>query len=443
MNTTVAALTHNYDRFIEVAPDAQAAAARLERLCDLPGVERHIARLNADLQKDLIAVISLSNFLFHFLVRHPDAIGLIGNPPRQHAEELIQLRDIEALRLYKYRELLKIVWMDIACVCEYREILTALSRLAEDVLQQALRLSLPEDSYKTFTRSTATIALGKLGANELNFSSDIDLMFVSVNPDLSLNEYQALQKIQFDSIRTLNRALEEKTAEGFLYRVDLKLRPWGNSGPLCMAIDDTENYYAVSSEPWERFAWLRARLIAGSETLWGDLQDRMHPFVFKRSLSTDDLAKFVAIKNDMAKARRRAGNWNVKVGEGGIRDIEFFIQMLQLANAAGNKNLQTTSTLEALAGLRNAGLITNVEEQEILATYLFLRQLENRLQMVDERQTHDLPDSRDKRLLLARSMRMHGDSNEEILNAFEENLIAHRSIAKKYFERILPGEQIV
>lgn len=421
----------------------QAAATRLGRLCEISGVEQRINRLNAGLQKDLIAIIGLSNFLFHFIVRHPDSISLIGNPPRQHADEITGIRDIDALRLYKYRELLKIVWMDVSGVCEYREILTALSKLAEDVLQQVLRLSLQEDIYNNFTRSTTTIALGKLGANELNFSSDIDLMFVSVNPDESKTEYQALQKTQFDAIRMLNRTLEEKTAEGFLYRVDLKLRPWGNSGPLCMAIDDTENYYAVSSEPWESFAWLRARLVAGSENLWNDLRDRMLPFVYKRSLSTDDLEKFVAIKNDMSKARRRQGNWNVKVGEGGIRDIEFFVQMLQLANAAGNQQLQTTSTLDALAGLREAGLITEVEEKEILSSYLFLRRLENRLQMIDERQTHDLPDKRDKRLLLARSMQMNGVSNDEILGDFEEKLITHRSIARKYFERILPGEKIV
>lgn len=443
MITTVAVLTHNYDRFIEVAPDAQAAAARLERLCDIPGVEQRIQRLKTGLQKDLVAIISLSSFLFHFLIRHPDAISVIGNTPRQHAGEITAISDIEALRLYKYRELLKIVWMDTSGVCQYREVLTALSRLAEDVLRQALRLSLSEDHFNTFARSTATIALGKLGANELNFSSDIDLIFVSVNPDESKSEYQALQKVQFDSIRTLNRTLEENTAEGFLYRVDLKLRPWGNSGPLCMAIDDTENYYAVSSEPWERFAWLRARLITGSEFLWNDLRDRMHPFIFKRSLGIDDLEKFVAIKNDMAKARRRQGNWNVKVGEGGIRDIEFFIQMLQLANAGANRRLQTTGTMDALAGLREGGLITDIEEQEILTSYLFLRRLENRLQMIEERQTHDLPDNRDKRLLLARSMLMGGDSNEEILNAFEENLLTHRSIARKYFERILPGEKII
>lgn len=414
----------------------------MERLLETAGMEDRINRLNKSLQKDLLYIISISNFLFHFLIRHPDAVGLIGMPPRQH-DDVIDISNVEALRLYKYRELLKIAWMDISEVCDYREVLSALSKLAVDVMRQALRLSLSEDIYKTFMQSSSTIALGKLGANELNFSSDIDLMFVSVNPGQSINEYQVLQKKLYDSIRAVNQLLEEKTAEGFLYRVDLKLRPWGNSGPLCMAIDDTENYYAASSEPWERFAWLRARLIAGSETLWNDLLMRMQPFIYKRSLSTDDLARFVTIKNDMGKARKRQGHWNIKVGEGGIRDIEFFIQMLQITNAAGNRRLQTTSTMTALSGLSEAGLITATEEKEIFNSYIFLRRLENRLQMIDELQTHDLPDSHAKRLLLARSMKLNGTGNDEILNNFEENLLTHQSIAKKYFERILPGEKVV
>lgn len=406
-------------------------------------MEQRIRRLDDTLQRDLVNIISLSNFLFHFIIRHPEAVGLIGMPPREHEQGLTDIRDAEALRLYKYRELLKIAWMDVSEVCEYREVLSALSKLAVDVFRHALVLSLTDDVYKTFMRSSCTIALGKLGANELNFSSDIDLVFVSVNPDQSISEYQALQKILFDAIRSFNQLMEENTAEGFLYRVDLKLRPWGKSGPLCMAIDDTENYYAASSEPWERFAWLRARSIAGSETLWNDLLMRMQPFIYKRSLSTDDLTRFVTIKNDMGKARKRQGHWNVKVGEGGIRDIEFFIQMLQLANAAGYGNLRTTSTIGALSGLSEAGLITEMEEKEILTSYIFLRRLENRLQMIDERQTHDLPDNRDKRLLLARSMKSHGASNDEILNNFEDNLLTYQSVAKRYFERILPGENLV
>ena len=120
-------MTKNYDRFVEAAPDPQVAATRLDRLCETPGVEKRVNRLNEVLQKDLINIISISNFLFHFIIRHPDAIGLIGMPPRQHDQEL-DIKDVEALRLYKYRELLKIAWMDMSGVCEYRGVLSALSK---------------------------------------------------------------------------------------------------------------------------------------------------------------------------------------------------------------------------------------------------------------------------------------------------------------------------
>ncbi|MBF8270585.1 MAG: Bifunctional glutamine synthetase adenylyltransferase/adenylyl-removing enzyme [Gammaproteobacteria bacterium] len=431
----------NLDHYIQAAPNPQAAAIRMERLCAEAGVEQRLQGMQDTLRRDLINIVSLSNFLFHFLIRHPDAIALLGTPPRPDERELNTLRNLDELRLYKYQELLKITWMDVSGLCDYREVLAALSKLAIDVVRQTLRLSLPADHYQTFTQCLSVLALGKLGAYELNYSSDIDLIFVCVNPDKSLEEYQSLQKLLFDCIRILTQTLEEKTAEGFLYRVDLKLRPWGKSGPLCMAIDDTEHYYAVSSVPWERFAWIRARLIAGSEFLGNDLLLRMRPFVYKRSLSTDDLNKFIVIKSEMSDARKRRGHWNVKVGEGGIRDIEFFIQMLQLANGARQKQLQTNSTLSALSILRETGLISVTEEQEVLTSYIFLRRLENRLQIVDERQVHDLPDERDKRLVLARSLAVNGDSDVEVLNNFEDTLITHRSIAKKYFDRILPGEQ--
>lgn len=433
-------MTHTFERFIKAAPDPNTAANRIDRLCKESDAGLRISKLDDVLQKDLIAIISLSNFLFHFVLRHPDVIGLIGHTPRADDREISKIGGMDELRLYKYRELLKITWMDMSGLCDYRVILTDLSRLAIDILRRTMKLSVSRDDYTTVIQSSCVIALGKLGANELNFSSDIDLIFVTVNPDKSISEYQELQKLLINFIRTLNHTLEEKTVEGFLYRVDQKLRPWGASGPLCMAIDDTEHYYEASSEPWERFAWSRARLIAGSENLGNDLLDRMQPFVYRRSLGMDDLDKFVEIKQDMSRARKRPGKWDVKTGEGGIRDIEFFIQMLQIVNAAGYNELKTTSTIKAMSGLRETGLISTTEESELYESYIFLRRLENRLQMIDELQTHDLSDDRAKRLVLARSLVRHADSDDQILNEFEEQLITHRSIAKKYFERVLPGE---
>ena len=194
------------------------------------------------------------------------------------------------------------------------------------------------------------------------------------------------QKILQDSIRKISYQLEQRSADGFLYRVDLNLRPWGRSGPLVMTVDETENYYEASSQAWERIAWLRARPISGSSALSDDLINRLQPFIYRRSLSTDDIERFLQIKNEMQIVRQRKGSWNVKLGEGGIRDLEFFIQILQLVNAYSNKKLQTTGTLNVLSELNRADLISDIDSKDILHSYLFLRRLENRLQMVDEQQ---------------------------------------------------------
>jgi glutamate-ammonia-ligase adenylyltransferase len=155
-------------------------------------------------------------------------------------------------------------------------------------------------------------------------------------------------------------------------------------------------------------------------------------------LSSDDLDRFVEIKSEMSKVRRRKGYWNVKLGEGGIRDLEFFIQMLQMVNAYGSEDLQKTSTLIVLSGLNKHGFLTDNEAAEIRHSYLFLRRLENRLQMIDEEQTHELPDEYGKRLIVAKSMNIEGDSDSEIIDKFETELFTNQSIAKNYFERLLP-----
>lgn len=435
-------MVSNLDRLIEASPDPQTTAFRFERLSEERDILKSIERLPQELLAGFIAIISISKFLFHFLCRHPDAIDQLGVRYVGDRKPLVKIGSLDELRIHKYYELFKITWMDLAGTCRYQEILQALSDLAVIVTQKTLELCTRMEHRGIVNESMTVMALGKLGACELNYSSDIDLIFVTVNPEDSLEDYHVLQGLLIDALRSMNRALEQKTEEGFLYRVDMKLRPWGSSGPLVMAIDDTENYYAASSEPWERFAWLRARSIAGSRDLAADLLARLHPFIFKRSLGSDDLQHFVEIKDSMSKARRRQGYWNVKVGRGGIRDIEFFIQILQLVNAGRHSVLQTTGTLTALAGLRTCGLISVEEERKLHESYIFLRRLENRLQMFEENQTHDLPDERNRRLILARSLNrgVTNMDNEQILNEFEEELIAHQSIAAKYFERVLPAK---
>lgn len=424
---------------IELAPDPQAASLRLDRMRQDAAVRRYLDALPPRRLGEFVALISVSRFLFHFLCRHPEVIALGSEATSVPAAKPPECRTADELRLYKYRELFRIAWRDVSSHGAYEDVLAALTSLAEVILRQAMNLAVSSAEGWIWRDSLCVCALGKLGAGELNFSSDIDLVFLSDNHGPSGIEIGPFQKRLSDALRDLVRFLEEKTADGFLYRVDLNLRPWGRSGPLFMAIDDAEHYFEASSDPWERYAWLRARPIAGAVALGEDLRQRLQPFIFTRSLGSQDLDRFVGIKNEISRVRSRRGHWNVKVGEGGIRDIEFFVQTLQLVNGARCTYLQSTNTLHALAGLMRAGLISRDEEGAMRRAYLFLRRLENRLQMVDEQQTHELPDEPARRRVLARSLGFASGVDEESLHNFETELSVARSVARTFFERILPA----
>ncbi len=423
------------DSLLEAAPDPKAAAARLAQLREDPEARRLVDGMAQDPLRTLISLVSVSRFLFHFLCRHPDAMAVIGAGTPTLLPAGAQV-DPELLRRTKYRELLRIAALDLQAQQPYEQVLTALSDLADRTVVAALDLA-GADNLKTKLRDGVCIfALGKQGAGELNFSSDLDLIYVSANG--AEGDIEVFQKHLIDGLRRFSKILEDTTENGFLYRVDLNLRPWGRSGPLFMALDDTEHYYEASSEAWERIAWLRARPIAGAMPIGQELLQRLRPFIYRRSLGSDDLDRFISIKTEMTNARRRRGQWNVKVGEGGIRDIEFFVQILQLVNAGRHPALRTTSTLSALTGLVDCGLVPAEEARDMCAAYLFLRRLENRLQMIDEQQTHELPEDPQRRLLLARSLGLPGKSDDELLEAFETELLVNRSVAQRSFEHILP-----
>jgi glutamate-ammonia-ligase adenylyltransferase len=228
--------------------------------------------------------------------------------------------------------------MDIGSnsISGYEFILDHLSILADNVILKSMQITSEKLDYPCRSQQQlpfCIFAMGKLGAQELNYSSDVDLIFVSKNDCDKSSDTHAYQNGVVEHIRRFNQMMEDISEDGFLYRVDLKLRPWGRSGPLVLSLDATEHYYEASTEAWERFAWLRARIAGGDVKLGEELLHRLGAFIYLRSLSSDDLHRFVQIKNDLARQRRREGCWNVKLGAGGIRDIEFFIQTLQIVNA--------------------------------------------------------------------------------------------------------------
>jgi glutamate-ammonia-ligase adenylyltransferase len=430
----------NYSALLDQAPDPESATLRFERLLQDDTVRRCVEKMSADDLPVFVHLLSISDFIFRFLSRHPDAVALLHDPTAPEINALAGVTDVRTLRLYKYQELLKITWMDLGGRHDYRRVLRDLSQLADNVITRCLQLVSVRDRYPTHGDSLipfCVFAMGKLGACELNYSSDVDLVFVC--SDDVHEDIHAYQEGVTEQIRKFNQAMEENTEDGFLYRIDLKLRPWGRSGSLVLSVDQTEHYYEASTESWERFAWLRARIVAGEAALGEDLLARLQPFIYLRTLGSDDLQRFLDIKQQMAKQRQRQGSWNVKLGEGGIRDIEFFIQMLQTVNARTRPALKTTNTLDALHELVQGGFVAPEDGRAIQDTYLFLRRLENRLQMIDEQQTHQLPDEYKQRMKIASSMGCGSSREACTMEEFNRTLDQHRKIALSCFERILPS----
>lgn len=418
------------------------ATIRMENLLKDTFIRRHLDNMSDFNLQTFISLISYSNFIYRYFCRHPDLVTLLGNNYALDLNRIESINDIDKLRFFKYEELLKVTWLDLLGKFSYKVILDRLSILADCLILKVMQIVVIGKNYPTFNRLQipfCIFAMGKLGAKELNYSSDIDLIFVSMDSDEFNGDVQAYQAGVINHIRQFNKVMQETTEDGFLYRVDLKLRPWGRSGPLVLSVDETEHYYEASTEAWERFAWLRARIVGGDTRLGDDLLQRLQPFIYLRSLSSNDLHRFIQIKNDMSKNRQKTGSWNVKLGEGGIRDIEFFIQMLQIVNAHSHAVLKSQNTLTVLEHLVKLGFISRDEGENINNSYLFLRRLENRLQMFDEQQTHQLPDDHDQRKKIACSLGFGPVDQENTLETFEQHLSRHRKIAEACFDRILPG----
>ena len=273
---------------------------------------------------------------------------------------------------------------------------TDLSNLATACVRAALAHAGLEDRVVVF-------GMGKLGGKELNFLSDIDLLFVHADglaSEDSDTDRGAVIELHA-ALRTMVRRLEGAGRWRPVFRVDLRLRPFGSRGPLSMSVSATESYYERHGRAWERQAWLRARPIAGARALGEQMLERLRPFVYRRTVS---LAIFDEVAELMARARRetrRAAGVDLKLDEGGIRTIEFALQALQLLHAGRNPSLRSPSTLRTLDRLLAAGLVSDREYRELADAYRFFRRVEHRVQLAEGNQTHSLPDDPDRRRLLA------------------------------------------
>jgi [glutamine synthetase] adenylyltransferase / [glutamine synthetase]-adenylyl-L-tyrosine phosphorylase len=319
-----------------------------------------------------------------------------------------------ALRRQRLREMVRIAWRDLAGDATVSETLSDASAFADAAIAAAVRYA-QADLARTYgeprnvtgeAQPFIVLGMGKLGGGELNFSSDIDLIFVFPDKGETSGARSVDNEDFFTRLgRLVVRILGERTAEGFVFRVDMRLRPFGESGPLVASGLFLHDYLQTHGRDWERYAWVKARALTGVDA-WKLIQaESVRPFVYRRYL---DFGVFEALREMKAliekEVARRDLADHVKLGPGGIREIEFITQAFQLIRGGQDRRMQTPSLLEVLPQLAGGKLLPARVAQELEAAYLFLRRLENRLQMLDDQQTHTVPSDALTRERIALSM---------------------------------------
>ncbi len=366
----------------------------------------------------LIQILSTSQHLSDLLVADPESLDLLlmtegrAFARRSLVDELVSevsvLEDEQAvmrsLRRFKRRETLRISYGDIVREQSLRTVTQQISYLAEAILDAALGAAWrrvatqrgiplgPDGRPARFV----VLGMGKLGGQELNYSSDVDLIFL-YDADGQTDGRRTITNAEFfDRLaRELVRLIAEATELGAPYRVDLRLRPEGEQGPLARSVASALQYYDVRGRTWERQAYIKARPVAGDRKLGAEFLRQLDPWIYRRYLSRAEISEIKALKRRIEQRTEGEGAdaRDVKTGHGGIRDVEFVIQFLQLLNGTAMPGVRSGNTLEAITRLANVGCLTNQERTLLEANYSFLRKIEHRLQIMFDLQTHLLPDA--------------------------------------------------
>jgi glutamate-ammonia-ligase adenylyltransferase len=321
------------------------------------------------------------------------------------------------LREFRNRQMLGILWRDISGISDLPSTLAALSDLADVLIECAsnlVRASLVARFGEIVAKdgramSLIVLAMGKLGGQELNFSSDVDLVFVyPADGESNGRRRQSANEYFTRWARQLVGLLDETTEHGFVYRVDTRLRPFGDSGPLVVSLAALEAYLMQHGRSWERYAYIKARIIGQSsdEAVADELmEDLVRPFVYRRYL---DYGIFESLREMKALITAEVGSRelasNIKLGPGGIREIEFIVQSLQLVRGGADRKLRERKLLQVLPQLVQGGGLRSAAASGLADAYRFLRRLENFLQAIRDRQTHELPDNDADRLRIALAM---------------------------------------
>lgn len=455
-------ITPAYQQALKCLP-LQLHSEAIRFLEDIPDELLTGDSLPEDWPETLVTVVAASPFVAQTIIRRPDFLlnqikdgslfkkishTDLNKSITANLEKIDNEQELStALREIRYQHSLRIAWRDLAGWADLEETLGALSNLADVLVSSALekiqqwtsdKLGEPIGELSNSPASLYIYALGKLGGRELNFSSDIDLIFFysedgeTKGKDKKVTNHEFFIKVSQQLIKILN----EQTKDGFVFRVDMRLRPNGKSGPLAMSFTAAENYYLIHGREWERYAWIKARLIAGDEKNGNNFLESLKPYVFRKYLDYGTIEAIRSLKESInQELRRKKISNNIKLGPGGIREIEFIGQTFQLIRGGRDLSLQRRGILKILNELGKKEYITPRAITELSIAYDFLRRTENRLQMVAEQQTHVLPKDQDEQIRLAASM----DFSD--WDAFKASLDKHMGRVHSHFDLLVEAPQ--
>jgi glutamate-ammonia-ligase adenylyltransferase len=426
----IARIAVQLDSVLPISADPTMALTNLERfVAAVPSVEATLRALaeNPSTTEILLEVFSTSQYFSEVLIRDPGLLDWLPKSAERRDRRaleaelwssIVSLPDDEsrtlAIRRFRRRESLRIGYNDIVRGSPLEIITEDISNLAEACIEAAVRLARTRAETRFGTPLTlrgsparfVVLGLGKLGGEELNYSSDIDLIFL-YDEDGQTTGLKVVSNAEFFARvgSEVVRILAEHTELGMAYRVDMRLRPDGEQGALASSLDATLGYYVTRGRTWERQALIKCRPVAGDLDLGQTFQEAITPFVYRRYLGAAEIAEIKALKRRIEQRTVSAGTEEieVKTGKGGIRDVEFVVQFLQLLHGGEYPEVRIGNTLGAIAQLERVGCLNADERYLMDETYRFLRRLEHRLQIVFDRQTHEMPrDLEDLRTLALR-----------------------------------------
>ena len=382
-----------------------------------------------------------SRYAHHLVAARPELReeidrAALGGWTREAMQGVLREREIAdeaalhvALRRLRQRVLLRTMTRDLADVAELEEVCATMTALAEVAIEAALAFLDPRMTGGRERPKLLVVGMGKLGGGELNVSSDVDLVFLYPGENEGATHLEHFTRLG----RRLIAALDERTADGFVFRVDMRLRPWGEGAALAASLEALEEYFVTQGREWERYAWIKARSLGGEDE---SLSGIVRPFVYRKYL---DYGTFAAMRELHAQIRaevaRRELSDQIKLGPGGIREIEFIAQAFQLIRGGRDPALQIRPTLAVLALLEQRGLLPLAAFEELSDAYGFLRRLEHRLQYLDDAQTHELPQTHEDQLLVARAMGFAS------WDSFRTALAARRARVSWHFEQLFSVEE--